>query len=115
MRLGLREIYLKGFEICVKTARPWLIMTSYNLINGFRAGESEELLSGILRGEWGYDGLVTTDWGAYSTQRCELMAGNDIKMFEGNNPIWTAYGEFDVSPMARKSVKRLLEFILRFK
>lgn len=112
---ALREIYLKGFEICVKTARPWLIMTSYNLINGFRAGESEELLSGILRGEWGYDGLVTTDWGAYSTQRCELMAGNDIKMFEGNNPIWTAYGEFDVSPMARKSVKRLLEFILRFK
>ena len=91
------------------------MMCAYNKINGEHCSQNQWLLTDVLRKEWGYDGLVTTDWGAYSTQRCELMAGNDIKMFEGNNPIWTAYGEFDVSPMARKSVKRLLEFILRFK
>lgn len=77
---ALREIYIKGFEICVKTVQPWTIMSSYNIINGTRAGENRELLTDILRGEWGFEGLVTTDWFAHSEEWREINAGNDIKM-----------------------------------
>jgi beta-glucosidase len=59
---ALREIYLKAFEIAVKEADPWMIMTSYNIINGIRASENKELITGILRCEWGYQGMITTDW-----------------------------------------------------
>ena len=59
---ALREIYLKGFEMAVKDAKPMAIMTSYNLINGVWAHYHYELVTGILRGEWGFDGLVITDW-----------------------------------------------------
>ena len=77
---ALREIYLKGFEICVKTADPWCIMTSYNYLNGTRPCESGELLEGILRQEWGYKGMVMTDWTNYADQCVELTAGNDVHM-----------------------------------
>lgn len=77
---ALREIYLKAFEIIVKEAKPWSIMTSYNLINGHRASECEDLLYGILKGEWGFEGMVTTDWWAHSEQYKEVLAGNDVKM-----------------------------------
>lgn len=80
---ALREIYLKGFEICVKESKPRMIMTSYNLINGVRASENAELLEGILRGEWGFDGLVTTDWATNGEHVKEAKAGNDIKMHVG--------------------------------
>jgi beta-glucosidase len=59
---ALREIYLRGFEICVRESRPKTIMTSYNKINGVWAHYHYELVTNILRGEWGYEGLVITDW-----------------------------------------------------
>ena len=75
-----REIYLKGFEIAVKEGKPWSIMTSYNRINSMKTAESYDLLTGILRGEWGYDGLVMTDWSTKSKNDREAHAGSTVKM-----------------------------------
>ena len=77
---ALREIYLKGFEICVKESAPKIIMSSYNLINGARTSECAELLQGILRGEWGFKGMITTDWSNCARHCDEVKAGNDIRM-----------------------------------
>lgn len=75
-----REIYLKPFEIIVKEAEPWSIMSSYNIINGHRASENRELLEDILRGEWGWQGMVASDWWTYGEHYKETKAGNDVKM-----------------------------------
>lgn len=75
-----REIYLKAFEIIVKEADPWSIMSSYNIVNGHRTSENRELLEDILRGEWGWKGMVTTDWWTCGEHYKETKAGNDVKM-----------------------------------
>ncbi len=80
---ALREIYLRAFEIIVREAQPWAIMSSYNVINGRRASESRELLTDILRDEWGYTGLVMSDWWTRGEHYKELLAGNDLKMANG--------------------------------
>ena len=80
---ALREIYLKGFEIIVKEAQPWTIMSSYNAINGHRASENRELLEDVLRGEWCFKGMVTTDWWTRAEHYKEIKAGNDVKMGTG--------------------------------
>ncbi|MEE1065565.1 MAG: glycoside hydrolase family 3 C-terminal domain-containing protein [Acutalibacteraceae bacterium] len=80
---ALREIYLKGFEICVREADPYTIMSSYNLINGQHTSESYELLTEILRNEWRFKGMVTTDWGVKNDPVKEVKAGNDMKMHCG--------------------------------
>ena len=80
---AIREIYLKQFEIIVKEAHPWSMMTSYNIINGHRASENKDLLTGILREEWGFDGMVTTDWWTLGEHYKEAAAGNDMKMATG--------------------------------
>ncbi len=77
---ALREIYLRGFEIAVKTAKPWAVMTSYNLVNGQRSSSNWDAIEGILKGEWKYQGLVMTDWSAFSTIDQELRAGSNVKM-----------------------------------
>ena len=80
---ALRELYLRVFEIVVRRAEPWAVMSSYNIINGRRASESRELLTDILRGEWGYEGLVMSDWWNRAEQYKEVLAGNDVKMAVG--------------------------------
>lgn len=77
---ALREIYLRGFEIVVKKASPWALMTSYNPLNGQRSSSNWDAISGILRGEWKYKGLVMTDWSCYSTLDEEVLAGSHVKM-----------------------------------
>ena len=89
---ALREIYLKGFEICVKKSQPHFLMTSYNLINGEHACNSRDLQTAVLRDEWGFEGVVMTDWlvtggmgqkgEKWPSASCagNIKAGNDITM-----------------------------------
>ena len=110
-----REIYLKPFEIIVKNAKPWYVMSSYNLINECRASERRDLLEDILRGEWGFDGLVSTDWHTYSEQYKEINAGNDLKMPAGFPERLMEALEKGLTTRAQLeiSAKRILNLILK--
>jgi beta-glucosidase len=76
----LREIYLPAFEKAVKQAKPWTVMCSYNKVNGTYASESHELLTDILKDEWGFEGLVVSDWGAVHDRVASLKGGLDWEM-----------------------------------
>src|SRR5215831_16526343 len=76
----LREIYFPAFERVVTTAPPWLVMCSYNKVNGEYASQHRWLLTDVLRGEWGFDGLVVSDWGAVHDRVAALRAGLDLEM-----------------------------------
>jgi beta-glucosidase len=76
----LREIYLPAFEKAVKQARPWTVMCSYNKVNGTFASEHHHLLTDILKNEWGFEGLVVSDWGAVRDRVAALQAGLDLEM-----------------------------------
>lgn len=112
---ALREIYLRAFEICVKEADPWTIMSSYNRMNGQRTSQNRELLTGILRDEWGFNGLVTSDWSTHGEHWLENAAGNDIKMPRGDDKqLLTKLERGDLTEdTIRDSVRRLLELILK--
>ncbi len=112
---ALREIYLKGFEIIVKESDPWVMMSAYNVVNGYRASENKELLEDILRGEWGFKGMVTSDWWTRGEHYKEIKAGNDVKMACG-------YPErvkkaLEMGAITReelvKCAKRVLELIMK--
>ena len=99
---ALREIYLRGFEIAIKRGDPWMLMTSYNPVNGEQASKNWEAINGILRGEWGYKGVVCTDWRVLSNLEEELWAGSDIKMpFPVTDFYQGAPTEFDPGKMMK--------------
>jgi len=79
---ALREIYLRGFEIAIRKGRPWALMTSYNPVNGQQSSRNWEAINGVLRTDWGYDGVVMTDWRVLSNLEEEIHAGGDVKMPE---------------------------------
>ncbi|WP_373214629.1 glycoside hydrolase family 3 C-terminal domain-containing protein [Ruminococcus sp. 5_1_39BFAA] len=112
---ALREIYLKAFEIIVKEADPWAIMSSYNVINGHRASENRELLEDVLRGEWNFRGMVTSDWWTRGEHYKEIKAGNDVKMATGfPERVKKAMelGELDRADLER-CARRVLELLLK--
>lgn len=110
-----REIYLKAFEIIIKEADPWSVMTSYNIVNGHRTSECADLITGILRGEWGYEGCVTTDWWNHGEHYKEVKAGNDVKMGCGYPK--RLLEAMELGCLTRKEMescaKRILELILK--
>ncbi|MFW6356610.1 MAG: glycoside hydrolase family 3 C-terminal domain-containing protein [Spirochaetota bacterium] len=81
----LREIYLAAFEYPVRSARPWTVMCSYNRVNGTYLSDHRELIGTVLRNEWGYDGVVVTDWGALNDRIAAIEAGVDLEMPGGTS------------------------------
>jgi len=118
---ALREIYLEGFRIAVEESNPWTVMSSYNLVNGTYASESNDLLTKILRDDWKFKGIVMTDWMGGKDAVAQMNAGNDLLMPGINQQaeIIKAVndGKLDVKVLDR-NVERILNYIMmtpRFK
>ncbi len=113
---ALREIYLRGFEICVKEAQPWTIMSSYNIINDRRCCTSYEQLTGILREEWGYEGIVITDWNTPCDQTYCVLGGTEIRMPVGDPDVLkeSLYNNRITTGDLQKRAKAILELFLKF-
>ena len=118
----LREIYLRGFEIAVKTSQPMAIMTSYNLINGTHTANSRDLCTVVIRDEWGFQGVIITDWtttskdGGSIAWRC-IDVGNDLIMpgsEDDKNSIRTALERGDLTIDALKGcAARILKIVFQ--
>ncbi|MBR6872152.1 MAG: glycoside hydrolase family 3 C-terminal domain-containing protein [Ruminococcus sp.] len=113
---ALREIYLAGFETVIKDAKPWTVMCSYNRINGVHSSQNKWLLTDVLRDEWGFEGLVMSDWGAVDDRVEGVRAGLDLEMpsSHGKNDkrIVEAVesGELSMAELD-KCVRRVLELV----
>ena len=116
-RRALREIYLKNFEIAVKEGRPWTVMSSYNKLNGEYTQQDYDLLTTVLRDEWGYDGIVITDWGYKDNTVKAVQAGNDLmdpgadfeveRILEGVREGTLSMEDVD------RNVRRILEYVVK--
>ena len=114
----LREIYLSAFETAVKKAKPWTVMCAYNKVNGSYCSENHKLLTEILKEEWGFEGLVVSDWGAVHDRVASLQAGLDLEM-PGPKPRRTKAvveavrsGKLDESVL-NEAVRRILEIVFK--
>ena len=117
---ALHEIYLPAFELAIKEARPAAVMEAYNRINGTHAPEAKWLLTDILRGEWGYDGIVVSDWEAVNDRVVSLLAGLDLEMPDSHGN-----GKAEILKAVKAgripeetldaAVRRILHFILKYK
>lgn len=116
-RRALREIYLRGFETAIRKSDPWCVMSSYNYLNGFYTSESPELLDSLLRGEWGYEGVVVSDWFGGYDAAAQMKARNNLlqpgypdeyrRLMESMES-----GELDEAVMDR-NISEALELIMR--
>lgn len=114
---ALREIYLKGFEIAVREAAPWTVMSSYNRINGPFTQENRELLTTILRDEWGFDGIVMTDWTGLRNTAAQIQAGNDLMEPGADSQIKDIIEKVKSGVLAEADldicVKRILQYLFK--
>lgn len=116
-RRAMREIYLKPFELAIRKSAPWSVMTSYNKVNGTYCCEDPMLIEGILRKEWGFDGVVMTDWTDPRNTAAQVHAGNDLLMPGSERQIKDivegvqkgAISEAEVN----RNVRRVLKYIMR--
>lgn len=117
---AMRELYLTAFEICVKEAQPWTIMNSYNRINGVYSSQNEWLQEKVLRGEWGFEGLLVTDWGSSVDRIPGLYNGTDLEMPSSarinTNKIIAAVnsGELDIAVLDKR-VDTVVDLIVKSK
>jgi len=116
---ALREIYLASFEGAVKNAKPWTVMCSYNKVNGVHMSENRRFLTGVLRDEWGFDGVVISDWGAVNDRVAGLIAGLDLEMPGSyginDREIVAAVRDGRISEaVLNRTVERILKLIDRF-
>ena len=114
---ALREIYLRNFEIAVKEADPWTVMSSYNQVNGEYSQQSHDLLTKVLRDDWGFGGIVMTDWGAKDGTVKAVSAGNDLMEpgmdFEIERIVKAVKdGSLPEADLDR-NVRRMLEYIVK--
>jgi len=115
---ALREIYLAAFETAIKQAQPWTVMDSYNMVNGVHASENYKLLTSILRDEWGFKGIVVTDWGALNDRVAGLKAGQDLEMpgiddFSDSKIVAAVKSGVVDESVLNKTALRLVELILK--
>ena len=125
---AFREIYLRGFERAVKEAKPWAIMSAYSGLNGYNSSEHYGLLTGILRDEWGFDGIVMSDWHTSPSLWREVAAGNDVKMNTDRNEterkhakegfgvqqaVTAADADYLMVESVRESAKRVCQMVMK--
>ncbi len=116
-RRALREIYLKNFEIAVKESQPWTVMASYNQLNGDYTQQKKDLLTTVLRDEWGFEGMVMTDWGSKDNTVKAVKAGNDL--MESGTPeeyerILAAVKDGTITPEELdRNVRHILEYVVK--
>ncbi len=113
---ALREIYLRAFEIAVKEGHPWTLMSSYNQLNGYYTSENYDLITTILRKEWGFDGIVMTDWWGGKDAVAQMKAGNDLLMpgcTQREELLYAVKNKLIDEKILDRNLERILTYLLK--